>query len=637
MSAWPPAAGIRIFNVWQARWKLVSLWFSQTARVTADNALRFFVCLDYAGRGEAQQNTAWYLVTAIFSIPAMVLAPFNGAICNTLPKRHVLIATALFGFVVMGLFGLLQDQWLWCWGLISISSAIYGPTRYAMLPAASADTRWALPRINGFIEMGTFTAILGGVLLIVGTDLSTLKVFDRWIAAIVVIFMLNAAAFLTALPVEFASDIRREEPAWAAVRDFFADVRRVWNEREARICLIGLSGKRGLIIGMSNSMLALFFGKQFTLTQIAEILAWVAGGVAFGSLMAGLQKHPRRVLGLVPIGAIGLTIGLAYAATGDKPDRWFCALVGAMAGLINVPLAATYQAAVPADARGNAMAVRNMSDYLCATIVGIGMTALTHGFDLSPSAQLWIIAGVALVATLGAWWFFRREVCEQLIEFFFAIMYRFRVAGPGLDQFPLKGPVIVVANHSSWLDPMWLAKVLPRTMIPMMTSVFFDRWLLRWTMIYLADAIRVEAGGFRRDIPELQTAIDALDAGKCLVIFPEGRLRRTQEQPLRLFGQGIWHILRERPNTPVVVCWIEGGWGSFFSYFHGPPTKNKPFDIGRPLGIAVGEPRKFGEEILADHLKTRQYLMEQCLEARRFLGLEPLMLQQAGVEASEES
>jgi 1-acyl-sn-glycerol-3-phosphate acyltransferase len=629
--------------VWPARWKLVSLWFSQTARVTADNALRFFVCLDYAGRGEAQQNTAWYLVTAMFSIPAMVLAPFNGAICNTLPKRHVLIATALFGFVVMGLFGLLQDQWLWCWGLISISSAIYGPTRYAMLPAASADTRWTLPRINGFIEMGTFTAILGGVLLIVGTDLSTLVVFDRWIAAIVVIFMLNAAAFLTALPVEFPSDIRREhsEPralarGQAAVRDFFADVRRVWNEREARICLIGLSGKRGLIIGMSNAMLALFFGNQFTLGQIAEILAWVAGGVAVGSLLAGLQKHPRRVLGLVPIGGIGLTIGLAYAATGDKPDRWFCALVGVMAGLINVPLAATYQAAVPADARGNAMAVRNMSDYFCATIVGIGMTALTHAFDLSSSAQLWIIAGVSLIATMAAFWVFRREVWEQLIEFFFAIMYSFRAVGPGLDKFPLKGPVIVVANHSSWLDPMWLAKVLPRTMIPMMTSVFFDHWLLRWTMIYLADAIRVEAAGFRRDIPELQRAIDALDAGKCLVIFPEGRLRRNQEQPLKLFGQGIWHILRERPNTPVVVCWIEGGWGSFFSYFSGPPTKNKRFDLGHPLGIAVGEPRKLGEEILADHRKTRQYLMERCLEARNYLGLEPLVVQPAEVEASEE-
>jgi 1-acyl-sn-glycerol-3-phosphate acyltransferase len=160
---------------------------------------------------------------------------------------------------------------------------------------------------------------------------------------------------------------------------------------------------------------------------------------------------------------------------------------------------------------------------------------------------------------------------------------------------------------------------------------------LRWTMIYLADAIRVEAAGFRRDIPELQKAIDALDAGKCLVIFPEGRLRRTQEQPLKMFGQGVWHILRERPETPVVVCWIEGGWGSYYSHFNGPPTKNKKLDIAHPIGVAVGEPHAIDAEILADQRKTRRYLMEQCLAARQYLALEPLALHQVELEAADET
>jgi 1-acyl-sn-glycerol-3-phosphate acyltransferase len=171
----------------------------------------------------------------------------------------------------------------------------------------------------------------------------------------------------------------------------------------------------------------------------------------------------------------------------------------------------------------------------------------------------------------------------------------------------------------------------------MMTSVFFDHWLLRWTMIYLADAIRVEASGFRRDVPELQKAIAALDEGKCLVIFPEGRLRRTEEQPLKMFGQGIWHILRERPDTPVVVCWIEGGWGSYFSHLNVPPTENKPKDIGHPIGIGVGAPHAIDPDILADQRKTRQYLMEQCLESRQYLGLEPFALQHAEIERADET
>src|SRR5207302_1762749 len=150
-----------------------------------------------------------------------------------------------------------------------------------------------------------------------------------------------------------------------------------------------------------------------------------------------------------------------------------------------------YQADVPDDARGNAMAVRNMADYVLATFAGVTLGLLGYYAGADGTVQLWLVAAISSVATLAAFWIFRRELMEQLIEFLFWIMYRFRFAGPGLDKFPLKGPVIVVCNHSSWLDPMWLGKVLPRSLVAMMTSVFFDHWLLRWTMIYLADAIRV--------------------------------------------------------------------------------------------------------------------------------------------------
>jgi 1-acyl-sn-glycerol-3-phosphate acyltransferase len=156
-------------------------------------------------------------------------------------------------------------------------------------------------------------------------------------------------------------------------------------------------------------------------------------------------------------------------------------------------------------------------------------------------------------------------------------------------------------------------------------------------MVYFFEAIRVQHSNFRRDVPELKNAVKALDEGKCVVIFPEGRLRRTEEQPLRLFGQGVWHILSERPETLVVVCWIEGGWGSYVSYFNGPPAKNKPFDIAHPISISIGEPHMVDPEILRDDLTTRFYLMEECGQLRKYLGLPAIELQQMEKEAVDTS
>ena len=138
----------------------------------------------------------------------------------------------------------------------------------------------------------------------------------------------------------------------------------------------------------------------------------------------------------------------------------------------------------------------------------------------------------------------------------------------------------------------------------------------------LARAIRVQYSTFRREAPELQEAIGALDDGEVVVIFPEASLRKSEDRPLRRFGQGVWHILSERPQTPVVVCWIEGNWRSFFSYFRGPPTKNKRMDIWRHIDIAIGEPMLLDPAMLADHKTTRAFLEQCCREMRGVLGLE---------------
>jgi 1-acyl-sn-glycerol-3-phosphate acyltransferase len=277
-----------------------------------------------------------------------------------------------------------------------------------------------------------------------------------------------------------------------------------------------------------------------------------------------------------------------------------------------------------------------MTDYLAMTVLSVLMYYLAHQQILTLTQQFWFVGGLAGIGAVLTWWLFFRESMEQLFEWLIWPLYRIQGKGPGLEQFPAEGPVLVIGNHSAWFDPVWLSKILPRRLIMMMTSHFYDLPAMRWLFKHVVHAIRVQASTYRREAPELKKAIAQLDKGECVVIFPEGAMRRRESQPLKLFGQGVWHILHERPATPIMVCWIEGGWGSYTSYWNGKPTVNKRLDFWRRIKVAVGPPFLLDQEILKDHRATRSHLMQACLETRRFLGLEPLRLEKGLVETEEE-
>jgi 1-acyl-sn-glycerol-3-phosphate acyltransferase len=606
------------------RARLASLWLSQVARIIADNALRIFVLVRMAEGSHGQRDSAWHLLAALLMLPAVVLAPCNGALSNSLPKRLVLAGSAAYCGVVVALFGLLDGPWVAAWALVAVGAALYSPTRYAVLPAAAIDGRMPLTRVNGLIEMGAVSAIVAGLAL--GTYLET----TNWLGlpgTVALAIGLNLFAMLTAWPADFPADVRRPERAGQAILGFFRDAGRIWRDGEARGALLGMAALRAIVTGATGAFIAVMLGDaegtdvQSHINVSFRILAWILAGAGAGSLLAGVQRHPCRALGIVPFGAVGLAGGMVLAATGEMGPV-VCMVLGFMGGLINVPLAAAYQLYLPADARGNGMAVRNFCDYVMMAAISALLVGLARAQIVSATGQLWLMAVLAICGAIVAGMTLYREAIEQAMEIGILPIYRIKGRGPGLQLIPLRGPLLVIANHAAWFDPVWVAKVLPRSLRPMMLSTFYDLPGMRWLMVNVVRAIRVQYSTFRREAPELQQAIAALDAGECVLLFPEGSLRKSAERPLRHFGQGVWHILNERPQTPVVVCWIEGGWGCFFSYFNGKPTKNKRFDFWRHIDIAVGEPFQMDTAMLADHKATRANLEKRCREMRGVLNLE---------------
>ncbi|MFL5242917.1 MAG: MFS transporter [Gemmataceae bacterium] len=620
----------------QARLRFFSLWLAQTLRVLSDWCLRIFVVLEWAQTGQRESNSAWHLVTACFIMPFIVLAPFNGALSNSLPRRWVLVGAAAYCFLALAAFGTAGGPWLACLILVGLGSAVFSPTRYAMLPAIAADTRIPLSLVTSWIEMGGAAGIVGGLALgwflydkplpdlpWVWSDLVAGWAPRSWPAPVAISAGLALYSLLASLPTRFASDPRREEAPLQAVAGFFRDGRRIARNRQAWTSLAGLAAFLALIAAGSGAIVAsrLEPGDVGIKSDVLHAIILVASGVALGSWTAGLQTHRLRALGLVPLAALGLMGALLWLQW-TEDFRIPCLVLGFMGGLANVPLRTYYQAVVPADARGNAMSIMNMTIHLgTAALAGLMYVLAQSGVLKTPNQQLLVLSLLAAVGGVIAWRALFRHTLEQTLEILVWPIFRIGAYGPGVETFPEKGPVLVVANHSAWFDPLWLGKVIPRFVTPMMTSQYYDKPIMRWLMARVVGTIRVPVATFRREAPELKDAVKALDNGQVVLLFPEGALRKREDQYLRHFGQGVWRILRDRPTTPVVVCWIEGGWGSFTSYFNGPPTANKRFDWWRTIRIGMAEPRILDASLLEDQRRTRAFLMQACLDSRQYLGL----------------
>ncbi|HHP50593.1 MAG TPA: 1-acyl-sn-glycerol-3-phosphate acyltransferase [Moorella mulderi] len=116
------------------------------------------------------------------------------------------------------------------------------------------------------------------------------------------------------------------------------------------------------------------------------------------------------------------------------------------------------------------------------------------------------------------------QVAKFICYLFLKFICRWEVKGR--EKFPLKGPVIVVANHVSYLDPVVVGVACPRRVHFMAKEELFHVPFLGWIIKKLhAFPVRRE----KSDRLALKTALEILRRGEVLGIFPEGTRSKTGE------------------------------------------------------------------------------------------------------------
>ena len=118
---------------------------------------------------------------------------------------------------------------------------------------------------------------------------------------------------------------------------------------------------------------------------------------------------------------------------------------------------------------------------------------------------------------------------------------------------PRDGPAIVVCNHISGLDPAMIQAACPRLIVWMMAAEYYHLRGLRW-LFELIEAIPVQrAGG--RDWTATRRALRALEAGRVLGVFPEGRIE--PDHNLLPFQTGA-AMMAMRSGAPICPAYIDG-------------------------------------------------------------------------------
>jgi 1-acyl-sn-glycerol-3-phosphate acyltransferase len=130
------------------------------------------------------------------------------------------------------------------------------------------------------------------------------------------------------------------------------------------------------------------------------------------------------------------------------------------------------------------------------------------------------------------------------------VYHRLRVVSP--CKFPATGPAILVCNHISGLDPIFIQSCSHRLIRWMVAREYYEQPGIKWILDQVG-AIPVDRTG--RDLAATRAALDALQAGYVLGVFPEGKIETTSE--LLPFQSGIV-LLAAKSGAGIYPAYLEG-------------------------------------------------------------------------------
>lgn len=565
------------------------------------------------------------IVTIVFVSPFILFSGVTGYMTDRFSKRNVMVISKFFELAAMllGIYFLANVAVLGVYPVLIIlflmatMAAFFSPPYNGILPELFAEKD--LSKVNGILQMLTFLAIIFGA----GGGFLSKHWFGGDLYKCGLLF-----AFLSLLGFFAAIKIAQTLPAdpkrrwnYNILIKYFSNLKYIFSRKVLFTVVLGES--YFFVFGSAVQTLIIIFAKyNLGISGKDEIALGVlqlipALGMGIGCYLAGVMSRNKVELGLVPLGSAGMIlfciIGACFPGEAMMVNNsikiypcfmFSLVMLGLSGGFFVVPLKAYLQHYTNKTERGRFFASANMLCFILILLSGVLIFFMTSGiskpeysgglmqkiqsccFSLSPDIMFLVLALVTFI--FSAYMF--KVMPEFMVRFFIVIItrviYKFRVKDA--VNIPEYGPALLVANHVSFVDVLFITACTSRNVHFMMHEDYYRYPLIhpfvKWTGFIEVPSIKKP----KRLAAMFEETKEHLRKGNLVCIFPEGKL--TRNGLMDEFKEGIPRMIPEELDVPIIPIRLGMIWGSIFSYYYGTVKFRFPREFPHPASVTVGKP-----------------------------------------------
>jgi acyl-[acyl-carrier-protein]-phospholipid O-acyltransferase/long-chain-fatty-acid--[acyl-carrier-protein] ligase len=546
------------------------------------NALVILITYRIADASALSPQILVTLAAAIFILPFFIFSATAGQLADKYEKSRLISIIKFVEIIIMAVAAIglhLQSVGLLMTVLLALGvhATFFGPLKYAILPDHLQENE--LIAGNGLIEAGTFLSILLGTIL---GGILILQPFGEYIIAVLVLAVATGG-WLASFYIPKSSE---DNPNLKINYNLFKETSRLLSYSKERwdiyLSILGISWF--WLVGATFLAEFPVFAKE-SLHADQSVVTWFLTlfsiGLGMGSVLCNKLLKGKVQATYVPLGALGITlftIDLYFASrhplilSGDfisltqflsTFSGWRITLdlvlVAICGGLYTVPLYAILQHRSEKAHRARVIASNNVMNALFMVVAAIAtMLMLKIGFTVNH-----VFLTVALLNGLVAI-YICKLLPDVLVKGFFRWLLTslYRVKVNGLEHYEQAGKrVIIIANHTSFIDALLLATYLPDKLTFAINTFTAKKWwirlFLRMVHTYTLDPTKPMA---------IKSLIEFVEQDKRCVIFPEGRLTVTGALMKIYEGPGL---IADKSNATLLPIRIEGAQLTPFSRLRG--------------------------------------------------------------------